>query len=280
MVNLDNIVPLPMTVMSDFHCHCDYSFDAVGSIDEYCRAALKRNLAELCFTTHCDLEPARNGVLKKENFIRIDGELKPHSVDLLAPYVDEVRAAHEKFYAEGLAVRLGIEFGWYAGCEETVENLRDKYDLEYVLCGVHNLDGEPLRQCTKRLTLEHLVESYFRHVVEAVSTGLFDSIAHFDYYKRHGLAVYGEDVRRAFLPYAEETFAVFVATDTCMEINTAALRHGHPDYYPGMDIVNRARKAGVPLRYVGSDAHTPEDVGFDFEAVEAVVPPFIVGREG
>jgi histidinol-phosphatase (PHP family) len=266
--------------MSDYHCHCDYSFDAVGTIHEYCRAAVKRDLAELCFTTHYDCEPRPDGSLKDENFIRIDGQLKPLSPDLLARYVDDVRAAHEEYYPYGLSVRLGLEFGWYPGCEDILLELRELFSFEYVLVGVHNLGGIPLEECFIRMSLEEAVEGYFREVVAAVGTGLFDTLAHPDYYKRHGRAFYGEPTTLAHLPYIDEVFQALKFSNTCLEVNTAALRHGHPEYYPKMEIVNDARNAGVMVRYLGSDAHLPAEVGFDFEAAHAVVPPFVAGREG
>ena len=54
------------------------------------------------------------------------------------------------------------------------------------------------------------------------------------------------------------------------EVNTSAIRHGLPEYYPSMEIVNMARAAGVDLITLGSDAHRPEDVGLDFSAATAV----------
>jgi histidinol phosphatase-like PHP family hydrolase len=46
-----------------------------------------------------------------------------------------------------------------------------------------------------------------------------------------------------------------------------------------MDIVNRARKAGVNIPFLGSDAHLPQQIGLDFEAAVAVVPPSLPGFE-
>ncbi len=81
--------------LSDYHCHCDYSIDAVGTIDQFCEAALQRGLAELCFTTHWDTNPLTGS---PDNVIRIGGERKPTVPDNLAPYVDDVLRAREKYY--------------------------------------------------------------------------------------------------------------------------------------------------------------------------------------
>ena len=41
------LTPLPQPGLGDYHCHCNYSVDAEGSIDDYCEAALQRELAEI-----------------------------------------------------------------------------------------------------------------------------------------------------------------------------------------------------------------------------------------
>ena len=49
---LDNFMNLP-----DYHVHPDFSFDAKGTIDEFCETAIKKGLTEICFTTHYDTDP-------------------------------------------------------------------------------------------------------------------------------------------------------------------------------------------------------------------------------
>jgi len=102
------LTPLPTPGLADYHCHCNYSIDADGGIEEYCEAALQRNLAEICFTTHYDTNPATSST---DAFIRIGGENRPATPVSLEPYVADVRRAHDRFYPMGLSVKLGIEIG-------------------------------------------------------------------------------------------------------------------------------------------------------------------------
>jgi len=53
----------------DYHVHPDYSLDATGSVQEHCRRAVELGLAEICFTTHFDADPA---------FAREDGWVRVH----------------------------------------------------------------------------------------------------------------------------------------------------------------------------------------------------------
>ncbi|MBI5266295.1 MAG: PHP domain-containing protein, partial [candidate division Zixibacteria bacterium] len=114
MADTPEITPLSVDNVSDFHVHCDYSIDAVGTIEDYCRAALRRRLAEICFTTHFDANPRS---ADHANYVRVNGEKLPTTVENLAPYVDHVLRAADEYYPYGLSVKLGVEFGWYDGCE-------------------------------------------------------------------------------------------------------------------------------------------------------------------
>ena len=283
MPDLNQIEPLHLTGLADYHCHCDYSVDATGTVDEYCRVALHRGLAEICFTTHYDNVP---GMQSDDAAIRIDGELKPISPENLAPYVNDVRQAAEKYLPLGLSVKLGLEFGWYEGCEDEVRRVRELYPFEYMLCGIHELDGicfccpGRYQQCFERFTAEEAAERYSRQVVTAARSGMFDTIAHLDYPRKYGLKVYGESLDRAIMERAKaEMFPTLKASDTCLEINTSAMRRGLNDYFPRIGLINEARRAGVNVYYLGSDAHAPEHVGADFDVAASLAGMTGVGCE-
>jgi len=60
---------------TDYHVHPDYSIDASPvKIREYCQKALELGLAEICFTTHIELDPVRR---EKDNFVNLNGEKVP-----------------------------------------------------------------------------------------------------------------------------------------------------------------------------------------------------------
>lgn len=254
--------------------------DAVGSIDEYCQVAIIRNLTEICFTTHFDMPKSKATAIEEGCYVVIKGEKIPTEIDVMAPYVDEVRQAHEKFYALGLSVQVGMEFGWYQGCEEMVQKLALKHDLDYLLCGLHTINGTFIEHVHEDISAEKMAEIYFTELIAAAKTGLFDTIAHLDYYRKVGYDFYGDKVDKLHEPYIDDLFEALKATDTGLELNTRALKFGLKEYYPRMEIVNRAKKAGVIMNRLGSDAHAPSEVAFDFENAANIIPPFIAGDDG
>lgn len=272
--------PLHTHGLADFHCHCDYSVDAVGSIDDYCEAALHRGLVEICFTTHYDTNPKSDGIA---NFIRINGEKKPTAVEHLAPYVDAVRAAHDTYYPQGLFVRLGVEFSWYPGCEEKIIKLKERYDFDYLLTGVHEIDNisfcsaGTFEKCFARMSLEQMVEKYYQLVGDAARSGFFHTVAHLDYYRKYGEAFYGPAVHQAHQPHMATLVEVLRASGTAIEVNTAGRRKGLKTFFPNMELVNAAKRAGVDVQFLGSDAHTPEHVGYEFDEAAHLVPHEVGG---
>jgi len=194
--DLNRIERLDFEGLADYHCHCDYSIDASGTIDDYCQAALQRGLSELCFTTHYDAAPSLNAA---EAVIRIDGERRPATPDNLAPYVDDVRAAAERYLPQGLSVKLGVEFGWYPGAEEAALRLKERFGFEYTLCGIHELDGlcfccaHCYEKCFSRFAVQETVDRYVAQIVAAAESRLFNTIAHLDYIRKFGFKYYGAD---------------------------------------------------------------------------------------
>ncbi|MBK7141268.1 MAG: histidinol-phosphatase HisJ family protein [bacterium] len=277
---MNRIQPLHIDGLSDFHVHCDYSIDASGTIEEYCEAALERGLAEICFTTHYDSNPRSDGFA---NYIRIGGEKKPATPENLAPYVNDVMAAQEKFYPLGLSVKLGLEFGWYPHCEEKVTRIKEWYDFDHLMAGVHEIKdicfcaASTYEQCFANLSMEEAVADYFKQVCDAARSGLFNTVAHLDYYRKYGEQVYGPAIHRAHLPHMDAVFAALTEGRTAIEINTAARRKGLDSYFPSMELINSAKRAGVEITTLGSDAHAPTQVGYDFETAAHLIPQQIGG---
>ena len=274
--------PIHFEGVMDYHVHCDYSIDAVGTIDEYCQAALARNLAEICFTTHYDCNPVGNF---QGNLIAIKGEHKKISIENLKPYVEDVHKAAEKFYPKGLSVKLGLEFGWFDNCQETAQKVKNAFDFDYFLCGIHEIENicfccrSTYEKCFERFSLKQMIEKYFKSVVTASDSKLFDTIAHLEYYIKYAKSYYKDNLDKVYEPYVEELFNSLKASETTLEINTAGYRHGVNQYYPNVKIINQAKKSGVHIQYLGSDAHRPQDIGFDFEIAAAFVPDRITGTE-
>ncbi|RKY86765.1 hypothetical protein DRQ09_05625 [candidate division KSB1 bacterium] len=104
-------------------------------------------------------------------------------------------------------------------------------------------------------------KDYFYLVSRAAKSGLFDVISHFDLINKSGYSL-----NNGYFEVAEKTLETIKSCDVVLEINTAGLRKERKEFYPSVRILKKAISLGIPL-IIGSDAHSPEEVGEGFDKV-------------
>lgn len=265
---IDNLMSL-----ADYHIHPDFSFDAEGTIDEFCGTAIKKGLTEICFTTHYDTDPRLPEHHRK---MRINGELVPVTIDNIGAYVTAVAEAADKYIGHELLVQCGLEVGYFPGCEEEIRELFNKYEFHYKIGGVHQVgeidicNEKSMKSAPSQYDLNQFADMVFENLIKSAECGLFNVLGHIDMYKKYGLQVYGEKIANIHEGRLNKLFQVMSKNGSGLEINTASIRKGFAEYYPSMAIINAARSAGVRIVAVGSDAHRPDEIAYDFEGVMAV----------
>lgn len=261
---------------TDYHVHPNYSIDASPvTMYEYCEKALQLNLAEICFTTHVELDPVREQV---ENFVYVGGRRVPvHDPHWLDRYFQELLEVRERFNEEGLTVRAGVEIGYCPGVEKDIERMIDNYPFDYVLGAIHCLDHISISSKKespvyfRRKSVTQMAQAYFRVLMEAVQTGLFDCIAHVDLYRRYGYSFYGDAVFTAHRGFIEPVFAEMARRGMGLEINTSSRRRGLQDFHPAEEILSLAAQHGIAIFTVGSDAHSLAELGGDIDEALALL---------
>ncbi len=88
---------------------------------------------------------------------------------------------------------------------------------------------------------------------------LFDIIGHCDLVKK-----FGNRPENELSKDLEKTARVFKECGVAVEINTSGLRKPVNEIYPSYEILKVYKKYDIPIIF-GSDAHTPDDVGKDFD---------------
>ena len=87
-------------ILCDIHTHSHHSFDAESSVEEMCRAAIKRGLTYLAVTDHCEAE-----------YICCGEDCEFGSFDRQIPQsIAAIREAQQK-YGEQLKLLCGLELG-------------------------------------------------------------------------------------------------------------------------------------------------------------------------
>lgn len=238
--------------VGDYHVHTRFS-DGDDEIDACVERALELGLPELGFSEH--VSPA---CVEDESCC---------SRDRLGEYVAAVHAAAARY--PRLRLLCGVEADYVPEAAGETLALLAAYPFDYALCSVHFVDGFCIDE-SRYLEddgwrdVEHLWRRYYETLAEAVRSGAFDVVAHFDLPKKWGsrpttdLSALEDDVLRAV-----------AAAGVAVEINTSGLdRHPVGEPYPSLSLLRRARAAGISLTF-GSDAHCAAEVGGHFAEARA-----------
>jgi histidinol-phosphatase (PHP family) len=236
----------------DYHLHTNLCGHATGEIDDYLEQALKLGIEEIGFSDHYPLY-----FLSKEETI-------PNyamSESQLPLYVDMVQQLAK---AAPIKVKLGIEVDYVPGYEKELAGKLTAYPFDYITGAVHFIDGWGFDNPAeidgyRNRKLYRIYEQYFSLIQQAAETGIFDIIAHPDLVKKFGFTL-----ERDLTPLYEETARVFKQANVCAEVNTAGLRYPAGEIYPSLAMLEILHRYDVPVT-LGSDAHTPEQVGCDLK---------------
>lgn len=257
-----------MTVdLIDYHIHPGYSLDATGSIEEFCQEALAKGLKEICFTTHFDTDPLRREI---DPFMIVNGKRLPLK-EALPHYFREVREAHRRYEERGLLVRLGLEVDYAPHFEDQLRESLSEVEVDFLLGSIHCLEGvaftdrREYERCFQGRGVREVCKDYFENLAALVRSNLFDCVAHLDGYKKYGFTYYGERIFTAHRDYIEPVLELMNSHDLGIEVNTGSLRRGFKDLYPSREILKLVKEFGVKVAISGSDAHHPEEVGYEIK---------------
>jgi histidinol-phosphatase (PHP family) len=179
--------------------------------------------------------------------------------------------AYCEFVRGDTDLKLGIEMDFLPGREDRIANLLDGRDWDYVIGSVHFLRDQAIDLGEGRWADFGIWRSgkpnevwgrYFETLGEAARTGLFDILAHPDLVKVWGQgAPLPEGDPRRFYELAMDGIA---ESDVAIEVSTAGLRKPVGEIYPSGGFLEMCLDAARPVA-LSSDAHLPEQVGFEYE---------------
>lgn len=259
--------------VGDYHVHPDYSFDATGSMREYCEKAIELGLSEIVFVPHAEDHP-QNG---ESNILKVDGHRRPIDSEGLRRYRDELYDLVEGDDPVPIMVRCGVELGFYPGVKDSFLHMIEDMHFEYVLCGIHYVDGciisseKKMKELLSKNSPEQFIEKYYKIIQKACQIEFLDCLAHIDVYRRLGMKMFPEQASRIDYEVIDETMEHLVKYGLPVEVNTSGMRHGIGDWYPSKPLLTRMRQAGVLIGGLGSDSHHPDHLATDFEMAHLLV---------
>jgi histidinol-phosphatase (PHP family) len=247
-------------VLTDYHVHlrpdepgttADRYFTA-DNAQRYREIAAERGIEELGVSEHIYRFTAALDIWQHPLWVE-------NAKDDLDAYCDFVR--------EQTDLKLGIEADFVPGREERTRSLLEQRDWDYVLGSIHflaegALDYERFDVWNTARSADHVWRTYFTWLGELAATGMFDILAHPDLVKFWGPSrPRPEKDLRFYYDLAMEQIA---ESGIAIEVSTAGLRKPVGEIYPDLAFLEMVVDAGNPIA-LSSDAHTPEQIGFEYE---------------
>lgn len=259
--SLPTTTDYPVDTSSDGHVHTKLCNHARGEMEEYVRAAVRRNLKTIIFTEHLEA-----GVSYYKRLWLRDEDFEI--------YFREGRRLKKK-YAKSIEVRLGVEVGFNP---DRVPELRKRIsrftwdkiglsyhffpigDSHYNIVSKRSSNLKPLA----RLGVDRVLTGYFDCLLQAIDEIDADVLCHLDAAMRY---YPGLQLKDSHWYQIEGILDRVGEKNLGLEINTSgyAIR-GEP--FPAGPIIREAVRRNITLA-PGSDAHAPEDVGRYFSEIPA-----------
>ncbi|MBU4367028.1 MAG: histidinol-phosphatase HisJ family protein [Verrucomicrobia bacterium] len=242
-------------MLADYHIHTELCQHAEGKASAFRARAMDLGMPELCFTDHVPNPDGYDPV----NRMRLD------QFPLYRTMVADLTRASQP------VVLFGVEADYYDGCERFLQDWLPRQEFDLVLGSVHYIDNWGFDNPDERhvwdsVDVTKTWATYFDLIGKLADSRLADSrladvVGHLDLPKKFGYRPSDRDLREMAQPALDRVAEAGMA----IEINSSGLRRPVHEIYPSALLLSLAKERDIPICF-GSDAHRPEEVGWQFDA--------------
>lgn len=250
-------------IIADYHVHSNFSGDSQAPMEQMIERAIQFGLKRLCFTDHMDYDYPHKGDI---SFV-FDPE----------EYVSKLRLLKEQ-YAKQIEILTGIELGLQPQVTEYFKSLTKEYSFDFAIGSSHVVDYvDPYFPLFwEHRTKEEGIRAYFQSIIDncKLFKDYFNIYGHLDYIIRYVPTTDGKKADYSYTDYADlldEVLKTIIECGKGIEVNTAGFKYGLGYAHPKVEVLKRYRELGGELITIGSDAHKPEHLCYDFH----LVPPLL-----
>lgn len=248
-----------MTLLYDCHLHSDFSGDCDTPAEFMAEKAISLGMKGICFTEHLDLDaPVIDGTdfsLDTEKYFQRMEQLKMQYHDLLD-------------------IRIGVELGIQSHVLSELSRYSAACPFDFIIASQHYINGgDPYYPSyfEGRKEKDCYEEFFDVQLSNLKRFSSYDTLGHMDYIVRYGPTRNTQYSFTAYADYIDPILRHLIEHDKCLEINTGGYKYGlgHPN--PDTSVLRRYRELGGEQITVGSDAHRPEHLAFDFRRAAALL---------
>jgi len=247
---------------SSMHTHTIFC-DGSGDVETMCRAAYKKKLYAIGFSSHA---PVEKQIGKKSNWC-----MKEENVE---KYLTEVRAAKERWQGKQ-KIFLGLEADYIKGMRSPLDSDIKALNLDYIIGSVHyivpengaqpfTVDGpaEELETGIKEGfngDAEKMMHCYYDMQLEMIEQGGFDILGHADIIKKntHNKNLWQHEKE---LIRQREVAKAAAKKGLVIEVNTGGInRKKINEVYPSLSFLKIMNEYHIPV-IITADAHCSDDL--------------------
>lgn len=239
-------------ILTDCHMHSYFSSDSAASPEDMIKGAIKKGLQTVCFTDHEDKNYVFNGV---EEVIDMER------------YIPQIKSLKKKYEGQ-IEVLTGVELGLQPHLGEAFREFTDRYDFDFIIGSVHIVMSQNpyYREFFNGRSDAAAYADAFEDTLKSIEAmDDFDVLGHLDYVVRYGNNREKEYSYARFADQIDAILRFLIERGKGLEINMAGIKYGLPFAHPHPDVLKRYRELGGEILTIGSDAHKPEHIAYEFD---------------
>lgn len=250
-----------MGITGDFHLHTSFSSDSEAPMASMIEQGISAGLSYLCITEHMDKDYVRRAPMDPDFEVDTDA------------YYATYQALRTRYEGQ-IEVLFGIELGLQPHVADFYRKYIVDYPFDFILGSSHLCHRKDpyFPDFYEGRPEEEAYREYFESILENIySFDGFDVYGHLDYAVRYGP---NQDRFYSYEKYAELLDSILhelIKRGKGIEINTGGFRYGlaHPN--PTEDILRRYLALNGEIITIGSDAHRPEHIAYEFDRVSSIL---------
>ncbi len=248
----------------DYHTHNFRCHHATGTLVEYVETAITRGLQEIGLSDHFPM------YLLPKSF-----QINAMSREEFPEYLKEVQELRER-YQDQITIKVGIEVDFYppefSNYQAALRPVLDSKVVDYIIGSIHMIpwpgyeyvpiDNDARAAHFEVIGPDRIYEAYWDMQRQLVESNFFQIWGHGDSIKASRFV--HSDEQRIW----EKILRVVDAlekSDMSVEVNTAGLRKWG-EQCPSERIIRELIARNIPIT-LGSDAHAPEYVAYEFKTM-------------
>lgn len=244
-------------MLADYHLHSCFSGDSSANPEDIIKKAVSLGMTRICFTDHNDFDFPGD----------IDFSLDTDS------YFSRLSILKERYQSQ-IHIGIGMEAGLEPCFADKTKKLVNSYPFDFVIGSshlVHRKDPYYPDFFLNRKEKDCFSE-YFLSILENLKSYQdFDVYGHLDYIVRYAPL---KDQNYSYMDFSDifdQILKTLISGGKGIEVNSGGLRNGFSFPNPHPDIIHRYRELGGEIITVGSDAHVPEHIGYQFNFIKELV---------